>query len=314
MANQKEIESTYDYMDRIFRRIIGDHGDITGAMYNGDFSISLEEAQRRKHAYILNGIGFKNGDRVLDIGCGWGPMLEALKAAGGVGVGLTISPVQANGCRTNRLHAELMDWKDVDPIILGKFDGIVSVGAFEAFCGVDELLANHQEDIYMNFFRLCNQCTERKEKALFANNDLGQDGKWLIQPNELHHRKPTAFLTKNWWQSSYDAVIIGFIILVIAFIFKHLSWELILFIGFSISACQIHKYAHIPPGRLPAVVRFLQKYKIIQDCSHHMKHHMEGKHTNYCLISPFLNPVLGKIQFWHFMEFILRPVLGEQRK
>jgi ubiquitin-conjugating enzyme E2 variant len=139
-------------------------------------------------------------------------------------------------------------------------------------------------------------------------------GKWLIQPNELHHRKPTAFLTKNWWQSSYDAVIIGFIILVIAFIFKHLSWELILFIGFSISACQIHKYAHIPPGRLPAAVRLLQKYKIIQDCSHHVKHHMEGKNTNYCLISPFLNPVLGKIQFWHFMEFILRPVLGELRK
>lgn len=164
MASQKEIQSTYDYMDRIFRRVIGDHGDITGAMYNGDFSISLEEAQRRKHAYILNGLGFRIGDRVLDIGCGWGPMLRALKAAGGVGLGLTISPAQADGCRNNHLHAELMDWKDIDPTSIGKFDGIVSVGAFEAFCSVDELLANRQEDIYVKFFKLCHDLLKEKKR------------------------------------------------------------------------------------------------------------------------------------------------------
>lgn len=95
---------------------------------------------------------------------------------------------------------------------------------------------------------------------------------------------------------------------------KNLCWELVLFIGISISACQIHKYAHIPPGRLPTAVRFLQKYKIIQDCSHHVKHHIDGKNTNYCLITPFLNPILSKIQFWRFMEFLLKPVLGELRK
>jgi ubiquitin-conjugating enzyme E2 variant len=139
-------------------------------------------------------------------------------------------------------------------------------------------------------------------------------GKWLIQPNELHHRKPTAFLAKNWWESSYDAIIIGIIILGISLMTRHLTWELGLFIGISISACQIHKYAHIPKGRLPATVRFLQKYKIIQDCSHHVKHHIEGENTNYCLITPFLNPVLAKLHFWRFMEFILKPVLGEVRK
>ena len=72
MATQKEIEATYDYMDEIFRLSLGNHADITGAMYNGDFSMTLEEAQKAKHEYILSGIHFKKGDKILDIGCGWG--------------------------------------------------------------------------------------------------------------------------------------------------------------------------------------------------------------------------------------------------
>jgi ubiquitin-conjugating enzyme E2 variant len=139
-------------------------------------------------------------------------------------------------------------------------------------------------------------------------------GKWIIQPNELHHRKPTSFLAKNWWQSSYDAVIIGIIILVIAFLSKHLGWEIVLFVLFSISACQIHKYSHQPVSRLSLAVRFLQKARIIQDSSHHVKHHTGEKNTNYCLISPLLNPVLHKIHFWEFMGFILRPLFGKIRR
>ena len=65
MATQKDIEATYDYMDEIFRLSLGNHADITGAMYNGDFSLTLEEAQKAKHEYILAGIHFKKGDRVL---------------------------------------------------------------------------------------------------------------------------------------------------------------------------------------------------------------------------------------------------------
>ena len=139
-------------------------------------------------------------------------------------------------------------------------------------------------------------------------------GKWLIQPNELHHRKPTSFLVKSWWQSSYDAVVIGIVILLIALLLKHLTWEISLFVLISISACQIHKYSHQPPSRLPVTVRFLQKARIIQDGQHHVKHHMGEKNSNYCLITPFLNPVLQKIHFWKLMEFILKPLFGKIRQ
>jgi len=54
MATQKEIDSTYNYMDEIFRLTFGEMADITGAMYNGDFSKTLEQAQK-KQTRIHNG-------------------------------------------------------------------------------------------------------------------------------------------------------------------------------------------------------------------------------------------------------------------
>lgn len=156
MATQKEIEATYDYMDEIFRLNLGNHADISGAMYNGDFSLTLEEAQKAKHEYILAGIHFKKGDKVLDIGCGWGPVLEAVKNHGGQGIGFTLSPAQARVCRADGLDVSVKDWKDIDPKKIGHVDGIASVGAFEHFCSIKEMQKGKQEEIYDHFFRLCS--------------------------------------------------------------------------------------------------------------------------------------------------------------
>lgn len=156
MATQEEIAATYDYLDDIVRQDMGDFGEVTCALYNGDFSKTLEQAQRDKHDYILAGIKFVEGFRVLDIGCGWGPFLKTVKERGGRGVGLTLSPKQARACRRNGLDVHLMDWKSVDAETFGPFDGIVSVGAFEHFCSVDEYLAGQQEQVYDRFFKLCH--------------------------------------------------------------------------------------------------------------------------------------------------------------
>jgi cyclopropane-fatty-acyl-phospholipid synthase len=155
MATRKEIEATYDYMDAIFKDSIGENADITCAMFNGNFSLTLEEAQKAKHQYILNGINFKPGDKVLDIGCGWGPVLKAVKEAGGKGIGITLSTAQAKSCNNSGLQVNIMDWKKLTPDTFGKFDGIVSVGAFEHFCSLENLREQKQEEVYRNFFRVC---------------------------------------------------------------------------------------------------------------------------------------------------------------
>src|SRR5262245_12516856 len=114
MATRQEIESTYNYMDALFRLTYGTNGDISCALYHGDHSKTLQQAQYDKHAYILDAIRFKPGFSVLDIGCGWGPMLKAVTNKGGRAVGLTLSTKQAQACRRSGLNVKLQDWKAID--------------------------------------------------------------------------------------------------------------------------------------------------------------------------------------------------------
>src|SRR3954469_9439332 len=91
MADRKDLDFTYSLIDRIFRLSLGELADFSGAKYDGNFSLSLEEAQRRKHEYVAEQIGIAPGRRVLDLGCGWGPLLNFIRGKGGEGVGVTLS-------------------------------------------------------------------------------------------------------------------------------------------------------------------------------------------------------------------------------
>jgi hypothetical protein len=57
MAGRDDLEFTYSLIDRIFRLSLGELADFSGAKYDGDFSLTLEEAQRRKHDYVAEQIG-----------------------------------------------------------------------------------------------------------------------------------------------------------------------------------------------------------------------------------------------------------------
>jgi cyclopropane-fatty-acyl-phospholipid synthase len=156
MATQSQIEETYNYMDQVFRVAYGEDADVSGAMFNGDFSLSLEQAQDAKHQYILTHLGVRPDDRVLDIGCGWGPMLRTLQQHGATGLGITLSTKQAEACRRNGLDAHVSDWKHMDVATLGTFDAIAGVGSLEAFCSKEEFLAGKQNEIYTRFFAFCH--------------------------------------------------------------------------------------------------------------------------------------------------------------
>ena len=155
MASQAEITATYDYLDEFWRATFGENPDITAALYDGDYSKSLDQAQWDKHTYILDALRVGVNSRLLDIGCGWGGLLQRVKARGARGVGLTLSPRQAESCRRTGLDVRLCDWKTASRETLGPFDAVACVGAFEHFCSEDEYLAGRQETIYRDFFRLC---------------------------------------------------------------------------------------------------------------------------------------------------------------
>lgn len=155
MATHEQIEETYNYMDEWFRLTYGEHGDCSGAMYDGDFGKSLEEAQAVKHRYVLENLRISPGSRVLDVGCGWGPILRAVADRGARGIGLTLSTKQAVACQRNGLEVYIKDWRQVSPETFGTFDGIVSIGSFEHFCSEEEFLAGKQDEVYDRFMKLC---------------------------------------------------------------------------------------------------------------------------------------------------------------
>lgn len=152
MADRKDMDFTYTFVDRIFRFSMGEHGDFSGAKYDGDFSMTLEAAQRRKHEFIEDQLGIVPGSRVLDMGCGWGPFLAFLASRGASGTGLTLSEGQVRACRRNGLNVQLADCREVTSRELGTFDAIVSLGAFEHFCSIEEWKEGKQDGIYKRLF------------------------------------------------------------------------------------------------------------------------------------------------------------------
>jgi cyclopropane-fatty-acyl-phospholipid synthase len=152
VATRTEIESTYDFMDELFRSSLGEWADITCAWFGGNFSKTLEEAQVFKHNYILSALQLERGRRLLDVGCGWGPMLNAARSAGVIGVGLTLSQKQFQHCTRSGFETHLLDWRDVDPLQFGGFDAISAIGSFEHFCSEREHGMGLQDDIYKAYF------------------------------------------------------------------------------------------------------------------------------------------------------------------
>jgi cyclopropane-fatty-acyl-phospholipid synthase len=152
VAERKDLEFTYSLIDRIFRLSLGELADFSCAKYDRDFSISLEDAKRRKHEYIAEKIGIGPGRRLLDLGCGWGPLLNFVRGRGGQGFGVTLSSAQVRSCRRHGLEPHLMDVRELTRDTFGPFDAVASLGVFEHFCSPEEHRAGRQDQVYRDIF------------------------------------------------------------------------------------------------------------------------------------------------------------------
>jgi cyclopropane-fatty-acyl-phospholipid synthase len=189
VADRADLEFTYSLIDRIFRLSLGELADFSGAKFDGDFSLSLEEAQRRKHEYVAESIGIAAGRRVLDLGCGWGPLLNFVRTRGGTGVGVTLSSAQAEACRRHGLEVHLRDARAVTREDFGPFDAVASLGAFEHFCSVEEHRAGRQEQIYGDLFaNVAGLLPDRGrfylQTMVFGRNMIDPDAASLDAPRE----------------------------------------------------------------------------------------------------------------------------------
>jgi cyclopropane-fatty-acyl-phospholipid synthase len=141
----------YDIGNDLYRLFLDDDWQYSCAYFT-DPANGLEQAQTDKKAHIAAKLHLKPGQRVLDIGSGWGGMALYLHKVAGVDVlGITLSEEQLKVARDRAEEAgvsahvkfELIDYRNLE----GRFDRIVSVGMFEhvGAAHYDEFFAHCRE-------------------------------------------------------------------------------------------------------------------------------------------------------------------------
>jgi cyclopropane-fatty-acyl-phospholipid synthase len=120
----------YDLGNELYRNML-DRRMIYSCAYWKDAS-DLDSAQEAKLDLICRKLGLRRGNRILDIGCGWGGLAKFASERYGVEVvGITVSKEQAElakeHCRRLPVEIRLQDYRDLRET----FDHIVSVGMFE---------------------------------------------------------------------------------------------------------------------------------------------------------------------------------------
>ena len=152
-------EKLYDiFLDR-------DHRLYSCAYWKNDTK-TLEEAQKNKIDHIVKKLDIKQGQKILEVGCGWGGMaFEIAKQKGCEVLGISLSKNQINYCKKkakelgldNQVNFELADYREIQ----GQYDRIYSVGMFE----------HVGKKFYKAFFESINRLL--KDDGIFLLHTIG---------------------------------------------------------------------------------------------------------------------------------------------
>ncbi len=169
LRERENVRRHYDLGDEFYRLWL-DSSMTYSCAYFSPPHISLEEAQRKKREVIYRKLLLQEGDRLLDIGCGWGSLiLESAELFNLQAVGITLSENQYHHVREEirrrglegRVRVFLMHYADL-PALGERFSKVVSVGMFE-HVGVEN---------YRLFFRTVESVMERG--GLFLLHTIGK--------------------------------------------------------------------------------------------------------------------------------------------
>jgi cyclopropane-fatty-acyl-phospholipid synthase len=135
-GSKKNIHAHYDLGNEFYGLWLDPSMTYSSALYEGERNKPLEAAQTAKYERILDQIGAKQGDSILEIGCGWGGFAETAARRGMRVTGVTISAKQLEFARerlerahlADRVDLQFRDYRDIE----GRYDHIVSIEMVEA--------------------------------------------------------------------------------------------------------------------------------------------------------------------------------------
>jgi cyclopropane-fatty-acyl-phospholipid synthase len=185
------IHHHYDVSNRFYRWVLGPSMAYTCAVYPA-VDATLEQAQDEKFDLVCRKLGLTPGQRLLDVGCGWGGMvLHAVKNYGVTAVGVTLSKQQAEYAQRaiadaglgDKAQVRFQDYRDVPE---SNFDAISSIGLTEHIG-----LANYPS--YFGFLRgrlrpegrLLNHCITRTDTHAKTSYRNGFINRYVFPDGEL---------------------------------------------------------------------------------------------------------------------------------
>ena len=137
-GSRKNIHAHYDIGNPFYRLWLDETMNYSSALFEGDLTRPTADAQAAKVRRALRECGVQPGQRLLEIGCGWGALAEMAAGEFGAHVtGVTLSTEQLAFARermqrhglAERTALRLQDYRDIDE---EPFDAIASIEMFEA--------------------------------------------------------------------------------------------------------------------------------------------------------------------------------------
>ena len=162
-TSQRAVEAHYDYPAEFFAQWLGEDLVYSCAFWDGIAAGDLSAAQQAKLDYFIEAT-CPTGGRLLDVGCGWGALLDRAARRYGVtsGVGLTLSPSQLRFAERRGvpgMEYRLENWLDHQPEL--PYRAICCIEATEHFA-TDAADEDGKVDAYRAFFERCASWLEPK--------------------------------------------------------------------------------------------------------------------------------------------------------
>ncbi|MHA6333388.1 class I SAM-dependent methyltransferase [Qipengyuania sp. CAU 1752] len=136
-GSERNIQAHYDLGNDFYAAWLGETMTYSSALFDGGEARDLDGGQHRKIAAVLDQLKLSEGDRVLEIGCGWGTLAHAAAERGASVDAISLSERQLDWARHHGegyggLRFLKQDYRDTGLDAPGKYDAIASVEMVEA--------------------------------------------------------------------------------------------------------------------------------------------------------------------------------------